>query len=278
MLTGPFFIPDFGHGLGSPEFDALARVPNIVGSILKVTQGTGAAWPAWFNTHWPRARAAGGARYGSTWFRGAYVFGTPDDGVRQCDFALDQIDRAGGWGPGDMPLAWDIEGDAWRDDKALRRRVSAAFAARYYQRTGRQAMLYANGDIGIGPDDGFNILWTPHPRRLGVWPASRFVVYQYAGLNNGRVSYYDPSSVPARRGFPLRIAGWGSSHGTDMNVVLDGENGDALMDASRLREVLVGGPRRRFNVRPGVAIAGAGFLAVSLIVGAFAWRQHQERW
>ena len=236
-MTGPFYVTDFGHGLRAPEFDALVAAPGVVGAILKVTQGS-AAWPSWFNRAWPRARACWGDRYGVTGFRGAYAFVTPDDGGRQCDFALDQIERAGGWADGDMPLAMDIEGDAWNDDKALRRRVSMQFAKRYLKRTGRMPTFYGNGDIGIGPDDGFDQHWTPHPKRLEDWPVEQFTLYQYAGLTRGETRYYDPSSSPARRGMPLRIPGWGSSHGTDMNVVLD-ERGNALMDAARLPERLL---------------------------------------
>ncbi len=241
--TGPFFMVDFGRGLRTPEWDALTRGPNVVGAILKVSQGL-VYDTRWFREQWSRARAAGGARYGSTWFRGAYHFATPGDGspahgAAQADYALDTIDAAGGWGDGDIPLAWDIEGDAWNDDKALRRRVSMGFAERVYRRTGRQPWLYANGDIGIGADDGFSIMWTPHPKRLAPWPVSKFGLYQYAGLNDGRVSYYDPSGIPAQRGFPLRIDGWGSSHGTDMNVVI-GRDGRALTSAAELAPRLTG--------------------------------------
>ena len=254
---GPFFLVDFGHGLGSPEFPALVRATNIVGAILKVSQGTSSQWPSWFNKQWRRARDAGGGRYGSTWFRGAYHFATPADGARQADFALDAIEAAGGWDDGDMPLAWDIEGDAWNDDKALRRRVSSKFAARVLQRTGRRPMLYGNGDIGIGADDGFDTMWTPHPRRLAPWPAARFRIYQYAGLNNGTVSYYDPRGIPARKGFPLRVPGWGSSHGTDMNVVLNG--GNALTDVRKLRSVLTGKNGSRAGIVTGLVTLAIAF-------------------
>lgn len=243
-MTGPFFVVDFGHGLRTPEFPALIRAQNVVGAILKVSQGM-AAWPKWFNRHWPRARASAGPRYGVDWFRGAYFFVLPGDGAAQVDFALDQIEAAGGPGPGDMPLAMDIEGDAWNDDKALRRRVSMQAAERYYQRTGRRLTFYGNGDIGIGPDDGFDQMWTPHPKRLAEWSVDRFTLCQYAGLTGGKVRYYDPSSPSARRGFPLRVRGWGSTHGTDMNVVLD-EKGSALTDATRLPERL-GVIRKSFN-------------------------------
>jgi len=241
-MNGPFYVVDFGHGLGSPEFGALVRAGNIVGVIMKVSQGM-AEWPAWFGKNWPRARSCWGDRYGVTGFRGAYTYIVPGDGAAQCDNALDQIERAGGHGPGDLPLAMDIEGDAWNDDKALRRKVSMQFAERYHKRTGRMATFYGNGDIGIGPNDGFDQHWTPHPKRLAAWPLDQFTILQYAGLEGGKVRYYDPSSSPARKKFPLRIPGWGSSHGTDMNVVLD-EKGNALIDAARLPERLLRTHRR----------------------------------
>ena len=247
---GPFFGVDFGHGLGDPEWGALALDPRTVFAILKVSQGM-AEWPKWFGKQWPLARMCWGSRYGVSGFRGAYVFIVPGDGAAQCDNALEQIDKAGGWGDGDMPLAMDIEGNAWNDDKTLRRRVSMQFAERYHKRTGRLAMFYGNGDIGIGPDDGFDLMWTPHPKRLAGWPVDRFALYQYAGLDDGKTSYYDPSNSAARKGFPLRIKGWGSSHGTDMNVVLD-EKGNALLDAARLPERLL---RRHVYARPPAASA-----------------------
>jgi GH25 family lysozyme M1 (1,4-beta-N-acetylmuramidase) len=179
--------------------------------------------------------SAGGDRYGLTWFRGAYHFGVPNvSGATQADFALDTIDRAGGWHDGDMPLAWDIEGDAWNDDKKLRRKISMEFAARVLQRTGRRPEFYGNGDIGIGPDDGFGGLWTPHPKRLGGWPVARWNLYQYAG--DGK--YYDPNGIPAKKKFPLYIPGWGLPPGEDMNTVLEG--GVTVKDVTKLRGRLTG--------------------------------------
>ena len=233
--TGPFFLSDIYSGdIKEPDFGALVAATNIVGVILKVTQGTSYD-TAWFLKNWPKARAAGAERYGSTWFRGAYHFGVPTDGAKQADYALDTIERAGGWSGGDLPLAWDIEGNAWKDNDALRRKISMQFAARYLQRTGQKPYLYANGDIGIGPDDGFSMLWTPHPKRLGKWPVAKWPLYQYAGDGE----YYDPLGIPAKKKFPLYIPGWGKPPGEDMNVVLE-KTGNACADLSRVRELLTG--------------------------------------
>jgi GH25 family lysozyme M1 (1,4-beta-N-acetylmuramidase) len=233
--TGPFFFSDIYKGdIASPNYAALVAATNIVGVILKVTQGLHYD-TTWFHENWPKLRAAGGDRYGASWFRGGYVFGEPDDdGARQCDYALDQIAAAGGFGAGDLPLAWDLEGDAWTSD-AQRRKISMQFAARYLQCTGQKPILYSNGDVGVGPADGFSMLWTPHPKRLGAWPVERWPDYQYAG--DGQ--YYDPNGIPAQRKFPLYIPGWGKPPGEDMNVVLE-KTGNACADVSRLAELLTG--------------------------------------
>lgn len=246
----PFFMVDFGHGLTKPEWAALSEGKNVVGAIMKATQGFGPPhdpnpFPtAWFIREWEKCRRAGGARYGRSWFRGAYHFlipgnGTEASGSLQADFLLDTIEQAGGLRDDDLAPAMDIEGEAWNDNKKLRRKVSIGFAKRVIERTGRQPILYANGDIGIGPDDGFHLMWTPHPRRLAPWPIDRFAIYQYAGLNKGKVSYYNRGDSPARRKFPLRIPGWGSNHGTDMNVILD-EHGNAITNVDELRSRLLG--------------------------------------
>lgn len=248
----PFFMADFGHGLTKPEWAALASGKHVIGAIMKATQGFGPPhdpdpFPTkWFVREWEKCRIAGGARYGHTWFRGAYHFlipgnGTEKSGALQADFIFDTIEQAGGFRDGDLPVAMDIEGDAWNDNKSLRRKVSMGFARRAIERDphGREPILYANGDIGIGPNDGFRLMWTPHPKRLAKWPIDRFAIYQYAGLNKGKVSYYNRGDSPARRKFPLRIPGFGSNHGTDMNVILD-ERGNAITDASELRARLLG--------------------------------------
>ncbi len=233
--TGPFFLSDIYKGdIAVPDYGALVAATNIVGVIIKITQGLNYD-TTWFLEQWAKILAAGGDRYGVTWFRAGYHFLTPnDDGGDQCDYALDTVERAGGFRGGDLPLAADVEGDAWTGD-AQRLQVASAFAARYLERTGQKPYLYSNGDVGIGPNAGFSMLWTPHPKRLGQWPIAQWPLYQYAG--DGK--YYDPSGIPAQRHFPLYIPGWGKPPGEDMNVVLN-QNGNACADVNQVRQLLTG--------------------------------------
>lgn len=235
-MAGPYFIPDiYEKDLGpSPNFAALAADPRIVGCIIKATQGVQYS-PAWFTNNWPRARAAGGSRYGSSWFRGCYHFGMPNThGATQADFCLAAIERAGGIGSGDMPIAWDLEGDAWGSAQQVVD-ISSQFAERIRARTGKTPVLYAGAtvrDMRITNRMGFSKLWTPHlDMSKAGWPISDYSLWQYAG--DGR--WYNPALAPIYN-FPTSIAGWG---GTDMNVVMDG--GKTAQSIAAVQTALTGG-------------------------------------
>lgn len=231
----PFFVADvYSEDLGPlPNFDALIAAPNVVGCILKATQGT-SYLPNWFLANWPRVRAAGRSRYGSSWFRGAYHFANPTPGgAAQADFCLGAIERAGGWSSGDMPLFYDLEGSAWSSPAQIID-VASSFADRVKQRTGRTPCLYTGAavrDRGITDKMGYRGLWTPHldMSRAG-WSLSEYKLWQYAG--DGKL--YDPAS--AKYGFPTYIPGWG---GTDMSVVMSG--GSFAGSLGAVRDVLIGG-------------------------------------
>jgi hypothetical protein len=243
-MGGPFFIPDIyaNDPTGPlPNFAALAAQPSMVGCVLKATQGVSYA-PAWFMNNWPRVRAAGGARYGKSWFRGCYHFATPDaSGTAQADFVLDAIERAGGWDPeGDMPPAWDFEdGNAkiWTGRGVTKQQVidlSSQFAERVKQRIGRAPILYTGNtwrEYGITEHAGFSQMWSSHLSKMAPygWPNSSYVAWQYAG--DGKL--YDPAT--AARSFPLAVPGWGA---TDMSVIMDA--GVPATDVGRLSMLLTG--------------------------------------
>jgi GH25 family lysozyme M1 (1,4-beta-N-acetylmuramidase) len=240
--SGPFFIPDvYSHDLGdAPNFSALAAQPRIVGCIIKATQGVSYA-PAWFTNNWPRVRAAGGSRYGTSWFRGCYHYATPDaSGTAQADFVVAALERAGGWNDNDIPPAWDFEDGAakiWTGRGISKQQVidtSSQFAERIKSRLGCTPILYTGAtwrQYGITSSAGFSQMWSSHLDKMAPfgWPNTRYAMWQYAG--DGK--YYNPAT--AVRGYPLSVPGWGA---TDMNVVMSG--GVAATSIEQVRRSLTG--------------------------------------
>lgn len=240
--SGPFFLPDiYSEDLGAaPNFAALAMQPRVVGCILKATQGVSYA-PAWFTNNWSRAKAAGGSRYGSSWFRGCYHYATPDaSGTAQADFVLAAIDRAGGWSDNDIPPAWDVEdGNAkiWTGRGVTKQQVvdiSSQFCERIKSRIGRAPILYTGAtwrEYGITDRAGFSQMWSSHLNKMEPfgWPNSSYAMWQYAG--DGK--YYNPGT--AMLGYPTSVPSWGA---TDMSVVMSG--GAAANSIDEVRKVLTG--------------------------------------
>lgn len=231
-----YFVADiYEKDLGpSPNFSALASAPRMVGCIIKATQGVQYA-PPWFVSNWPRVRAAGGVRYGNTWFRGCYHFADPyTPGNVQADFLMAHINRAGGLDHGDMPVSYDLEGSAWTSAQQIID-VGMAFSERIKGWTGKAPMLYTGAtvrDRRITNRMGFQGMWTPHLDMTAAgWPRSTYRLWQYAG--DGKL--YNPASVVY--GFPTSVPGWGA---TDMNVVMDG--GVFASSLARVKAVLLGGP------------------------------------
>ena len=269
MTTGPFFIPDLSAWEDVlPNFGAIAAQPNMVGCIIKATQGTSYA-PNWFAINWARVRAAGGSRYGRDWFRGCYHFATPSPGgAAQADYLLAAVDRAGGWSDGDMPPAWDLEGSAWSSRQQIVD-VSTTFAERIKQRLGRAPILYTGSvwrKFGVDARAGFAKLWTTHMDLMEPygWPNASVVLHQYVG--DGK--YWDPAGAAARLGYPTSVPGMTTK--SDMSVVLD--DGIPATTISRVREVLVGSggwfaPTAQGRRWIPLAI-GAGLLAVGAVIAS----------
>jgi hypothetical protein len=192
-----------------PPWDRLAAAPGYAGAILKATEGIVYARASWFVDNWQRLRAAGGARYGASWFRGAYhflIFGR--DGSRQADHYLDTVDRAGGWDRGDLLPIVDVErvGESHPNYRATRQEVIdvvSAWVARVKSRTGREVMLYGRGamrDLRIESRMGAARLWNPGytrsmPATTSVgWPAELVPLWQYTDGRTNLTSY--PATVP----------------------------------------------------------------------------------
>src|SRR4029079_8538506 len=134
---------------------------------------------------------------------------------------------------GDMPPAWDLEGDAWTSAQQIVD-VSSQFADRIYSQLGKKPILYTGAawrNFKVTDKPNFGSLWTTHldlMKRFG-WSNESIILHQYAGANG----YWNPSSPPAQLGYPTSVPG---IQGADMNVVLDG--GVPATSIERVRAVL----------------------------------------
>jgi len=278
-MAGPFFIPDLSSWEGNhPNFAAIASATNMVGCIIKSSQGVGPGVSpqhghslTWFKDNWQRVRAAGGDRYGESWLRGCYHYATPTpSGSAQADYMLTTVERAGGWGNGDLAPAWDLEGAEWSSRQQIVD-VSAAFADRIQQRLGRAPILYTGSvwrKFGVKERAGFGAMWTPHMDLMSPfgWPNASVVLHQYVG--DGK--YWSLESLPAKRGYPTSVPGLSAK--VDMNVVMDG--GMPATSIERVRAILTG--RGGFMSRGGrgvsmplvIGIGAVGLLALGLMIAS----------
>lgn len=231
---GPYFVADvYELDLGpAPNFFALANAPNMVGVVLKATEGV-SYLPTWFEVNFRRAKSAGGPRYGASWFVGAYHYLRANaGGSAQADFYLQAVDKAGGWDDGTMSPICDLEGHEWSSSQQIID-ISESFSSRIKQQTGQAPILYAGSlirDLKITNRMGYRALWTPRLSMIAAgWPLADYCMWQYAG--DGKL--YDPAAPSG--GFPLAIPNWGA---TDMSVVM--QNGEAAKDLSAVRSALTG--------------------------------------
>jgi len=116
--------------------------------VGKASQGTRYRYDAWLRDLMQRFRRAAGDRYGVDLFRAFYAFlDLAEPGASQVDLALEVIAAAaGGEDAGTLPLMLDVErgGQAHAEAISLQQveDVTCAAAARYRERTGREATLY----------------------------------------------------------------------------------------------------------------------------------------
>ena len=219
----------------NPNWEALINAPDFYGAILKATQGRKGYSndKGWFKKNWSILKNVANARYGSTWFRGAYLFlNLWDDGVVQADYYLDTITDAGGWDNGDMIPAIDVElGHDGSDGKPRSRNQDAssqqiidcttACADRLRSVTGRNVMLYGRGamrDKGIRSKMGCDVVWNPCytstivMHGLEAWTLDDVVLWQYCG---------DGKSAIDEDKLPKSIPGFGNA---DISVYIEGKN------------------------------------------------------
>lgn len=195
------------------------------GAILKATQGTKYLSTAlrWFAPNYQAAREAGGDRLGDDWFVGAYhylMFG--QDGVKQADYYLDTVDKAGGLNrPGAILPIVDIE---FGGEGAANRQIGRAqvidcasdFAARCLFRTGRAPILYggsALSSLRIKDHLGCSWLWpAAYSDRLKRseatsigWTLDEVIMWQYTDGTAGRAVTTKGTRLPI--GIPPTKAG-----------------------------------------------------------------------
>jgi GH25 family lysozyme M1 (1,4-beta-N-acetylmuramidase) len=225
---------------GTPSWDVLASAPNFYGAILKATQGI-KGWAndkGWFKTNWSMLKSAAPDRYGSTWFRGAYLFlNLWQDGQEQADHYLNTIEDAGGFDTGDIIPIIDVElGQDGKDGKHKRNQNQDATAQqiidcttqcaeRLKSATARNVMLYGRGamrDKGINDKMGCDVVWNPcYTNRivmhgLEAWTLDDVVLWQYCG---GGTSALDETK------FPKSVPGFGVC---DISVYIQGSEKPSL--------------------------------------------------
>ena len=208
-MTDPLIV-DAYSGDGWKAWDELvgAGAPWC-GAILKATQGTYYDGGVWFPTSWRSVRAAGRARYGHDWFRGAYHYlDVRQPGDQQADYFLSAVDRAGGWACGDLWPMVDVERAGQRLTISAAQVIDCteAFTQRVQQRLGRQVMLYGGSwlaDLGIVERMGCSWLaiarYTPtlpqHVYQRIGWDLASLALWQYCGDGVGHLDGY-PVQAP----------------------------------------------------------------------------------
>lgn len=204
----PLFVDVYQGDLGGrPDWDVLAKLgAPWHGAIVKATEGVTYA-PDWFAHQWRALRNVAGERYGADWFRGAYHFLKFDvDGAKQAEWYALAVDRAGGWGVGDLWPIVDVELGSERNanQRATGPQIVAcvrAFAARIRELLGRDVVLYGNGamrDRRITERMDCDWLWCPRYtahlpafvyERAG-WSPDRLVWWQYGGDGSAQLAGY----------------------------------------------------------------------------------------
>lgn len=195
---------------GKPDWTELSADPRYFGAILKGLEGS--SYPAgepWFLEQWPKLREAGRERYGKTWFRGAYHhLMLRSDGAQQAEAFLMLIEKAGGWGAGDLPPIADLERgqEGGRNHDVSKQQVedvAGAWAETIRAALGGTVLLYgrdAMRALGITSRMGFDHLWAPQYNHqldstepIG-WPRELVKLWQYS---DGKTEFTkDPSWAP----------------------------------------------------------------------------------
>lgn len=208
----PYLIVDqySGDSGMNPPWSALVARPQFYGAIVKAWEGKTFSDGGWFARNWPAVKDAGGSRYGSSWFRGAYLFLKFDTaGGDQAAAYLQAIDAAGGWDHGDIMPIVDVElgGAGNANHRASAQQVIdcvSACAQKLKSELGSRVMLYGRGamrDLGITDKMGCDVAWNPSYTQqmvrhgLEAFQLEEIVLWQYCGDNTSYLAGY-PHTVP----------------------------------------------------------------------------------
>lgn len=225
-----------------PPWEAAFANPNLVGAILKVSQGV--SWPKkysdWFERNFRALGEMFGSDRGSKRFIGGYLYAQFfQNPVHQAELYMQSMERAG-WTPGlDIVPILDVEGGG---ERAANRRASdqqvidcVAKAAEWLRgHTGKGVMLYGRGlmrDLSIVSKMGCDRVWNPSYTKEMVtngltgrlpdgerapWQLEDIKLWQYGGdgVGDARVHH-----------LPLELKGFGK---VDMSVFIAGKERPTL--------------------------------------------------
>ena len=208
----PLFADVYAGDLnGHARWDKLAAcgVPWC-GGIIKAGEGVHGGGE-WFNANWQAIRAEGRDRYGNDWWRGAYFYGRfTHSAVDQAELFHLVIERAGGWGIGDLWPIIDVE--SANNTGCTRTQVEdwvETYVAESKRLHGREVILYGGSllyDLGITSRMGCKALWIARYaptlpaktyERIG-WDLDSLFGWQYCGDGESYLEGYPVSSVMGR--------------------------------------------------------------------------------
>lgn len=206
--------------------------PPVFGAMLKATQNT--SYPkdaiSWFKKQWKALRAAGGSRYGTSWFRAQYhylIFGK--DGAAQAEYNMRVVDSAGGLDDGDIMPVVDLEPSGQPEPPTADqvRRCTEAYVERMNKITGGRGVILYGGNLmrslKIKDHMGCSWLWTASYGaeltntfvKAAGWSLAETAWWQYCG--DGKAE-----AIKTKGGAPLphSVPGLGK---VDINVFLQGD-------------------------------------------------------
>lgn len=206
-LGPPYLIVDqySGDSGMNPPWAAVVDRSEFYGAIIKAWEGRQFDDGGWFARNWSAVKDAGGTRYGTSWFRGAYLFLKFDtSGADQAAAYLKAVDDAGGWGAGDVLPIIDVElgGATNTNHQASKQQVIDCVsdcAAALKSELNRRVMLYGRGamrDLGIVDKMGCDVAWNPSYTQqmtrhgLEAFDLEEIVLWQYCGDNTSYLPDY----------------------------------------------------------------------------------------
>jgi len=220
-----------------------AAGPPWHGAIFKASQALRYSYLEWLTHQRSLFIAAAGDRYGLDLFDGMYHYlDLGQDGTKQADFFMHNVEASGGEQKGTLPAMVDVErGGQLPTDCTLARveHVTRGFAERYKALTGREATLYG-GELlrSVGVKDRLGCsrsavaLYGPKLQGRGIDTntTEKFLHATGTDLAHTLLWQYgmadDPSEPPA--GYPSSAQVPGAPTRVDVSAVLQSDGVSAL--------------------------------------------------